>query len=217
MPRIIPKLFPPEFESALAVFEFLELLSLSVESDVVDFVDVDVVAELVGATVALTLLVFGCSSFDPELPAELCDVELEPPDAEAEADSELAESLAEALDESPAEPSLLEEEEDFVAGLVVFLVVGLVVLDVLSLLPESLDEEEDVLFFFLLDELLLVALDESLLDEEDFFFVDVELDLELSSEVPASSSDPVLLSSSSLDVVNIAGHSVVPFGHSPSS
>lgn len=213
MPRIIPKLFPPEFESALAVFEFLELLSLSVESDVVDFVDVDVVAELVGATVALTLLVFGCSSFDPELPAELCDVELEPPDAEAEADSELDESLAEALDESPAEPSLLEEE-DFVAGLVVFLVVGLVVLDVLSLLPESLDEEEDVLFFFLLDELLLVALDESLLDEEDFFFVDVELDLELSSEVPAS-SEPVLLSSSS--VVNIAGHSVVPFGHSPSS
>lgn len=146
----------------------------------------------------------------------LCDEELESPE-EPDEDSdtyELEESLVEPLDDaSPAEPSLLEEAEAtgfVVLGAVVFLVVGFFVDDDELPLDESLDEV--VVFFFFVD--VLLDLEESLLDEdedEDFFFV---VELELSSELPES-SEPDELSLS--DVVNIAGHSVVPLGHSPSS
>lgn len=129
--------------------------------------------------------------------------------------AELEESLVEPLDDaSPAEPSLLEEAEAtgfVVLGAVVFLVVVFFVDEDELPLDESLDDV--VVFFFFVDELL--DLEESLLDEEedeDFFFFVVEL--ELSSELPES-SEPDELSLS--DVVNIAGHSVVPLGHSPSS
>ncbi|KAF1795651.1 hypothetical protein GQ600_17 [Phytophthora cactorum] len=141
-----------------------------------------------------------------QLSTEVCNVEFDPPDeAEEDSDSyELKEWLAEALDESPAELSLLDEEDDLVAGFVVFLVVGFFVFDELSLLPESLEDDEVAVDFFFLVAVLLVDLDESLLEEDVFFLVelDVEVDLELSSDVPAS-SDPVLLSSSSSsDVVS---------------
>lgn len=164
-------------------------------------------AVVVGATVALTLLVFGCSSCDT---AEFCSVEFDSADAEAEEVSdpnEPVESLAEAeeLEESPDELSLLDDE-DLVAGFVVFLVTGFFVFDELSSLPDSLEDDAVVVFFLV--EVLLVDLDESSEEEEVvfFFLVELEVDLELSSEVPAS-SDPVLLSSSSpSDVGSVAGH-----------